>query len=472
MSELEAIKAEVREFLSKRQPGYEGFLDDVQRDLLRFRDVGSNYEKIYRIYSRADKQRGQGKLKSVDGIANTLRRWREKNPAAQVREVHDIIGLTIVTYFKSDIEYILKRISSGDRFPHFKHKENWPKQEGGYDGHHVVVSSKGNVFTFLCEIQIKSMLNDGWSAKIHDLTYKPQVLIDQVIGQQVVQLGKSVQNLEAMSDDVHKLIYRRARIEAEKREAAVLTLLSHLSEQQDSDYDPAVAELAKTLIKFREHFAACAEQDRKLGRLVARWRKISAKSGPSRATCRFISLLAAIREDSDFDATAYEEINTWLSKSGGGQEHTRRLALKMMAQWALGDLDDAVATGDELLAYAEKNGLAVHGARINIAYYRAERAFATLAGCAAEELEVVERLAAGWDSTSDDRVRMSRQDSVGAIKIMIGKTDAEIRAGEDLCQQALEWAEGRKEDTEVFRAFHELHSQRAARRRSERDAQR
>jgi hypothetical protein len=61
--------AEVAEFIPRRRPNYISLLDDVNRELRRFKDKPKFRDAIYRIYSRKDKQVGGEPLKTNWKIA-------------------------------------------------------------------------------------------------------------------------------------------------------------------------------------------------------------------------------------------------------------------------------------------------------------------------------------------------------------------------------------------------------------------
>jgi ppGpp synthetase/RelA/SpoT-type nucleotidyltranferase len=94
----------------------------------------------------------------------------------------------------------------------------------------------------ICEIQVKTLLDDGWATKTHDLTYKPRqgVSVNPELKAQVNILGDSIQLIERQSDIVRKLIEHQWSRDRQRRAAAQQQLLFALIQEQREDVDPDV----------------------------------------------------------------------------------------------------------------------------------------------------------------------------------------------------------------------------------------
>jgi hypothetical protein len=75
---MDSANLEVATFLDRWQRTYEQFHNDILWELANFRDLPTNIDCIYRIYSRSDKQVGGRVLKSSAGISAKLARERKK----------------------------------------------------------------------------------------------------------------------------------------------------------------------------------------------------------------------------------------------------------------------------------------------------------------------------------------------------------------------------------------------------------
>ena len=107
-----SILDEVDKYLDQKGSKYIRFVDDVFDEIYRYKDRQNSEDAIYRIYTRASKQINNEKLKSRRGIASKLALWRKENPECNVSEIHDIVGITIVTYYESDINLIAEDIKN------------------------------------------------------------------------------------------------------------------------------------------------------------------------------------------------------------------------------------------------------------------------------------------------------------------------------------------------------------------------
>lgn len=459
---------EVERFLRRNRSDYERFLGEVLRELGIFRDVRKRSAAIYRIYNRGDKQTGGEILKSNLSIVKKLRKWRENNPKVRINEIHDIVGVTVVTYFESEIETVshaLKKTCS-DVFE----VESVRQIEGDeYNATHIVVKRPSARKLYggpLCEIQIKSLIHDGWATRTHDLVYKARKGEDSRIDKQVEALGRLVRTLEQQSDVLRAYLLGADIDDDSRREAAALSLFFQLTQSGESEAEKEVAKISQALLKDREYFTSCAEDDPALVRLFHSWKNIHAKVGESRPVCRFIVLLALIRGGSDYENDAIETIDTWIDSAPDGQGKAGAMSFKALALWALGDLFEAISAARDAVSYSESKGLDTVTGRTNLAYYLAEEFFRS-GSKSKEDRNAIQDLISAAAEVEDLRRRMSLLDSRGAVQIMIGETAPEIYEGVSMCEEAQKWSASSTPDKTVFQLFFELHERRARRRLQE-----
>jgi ppGpp synthetase/RelA/SpoT-type nucleotidyltranferase len=175
----------------------EQYLELVNR-LLSIFIVYSNsaigQKHVYRIYSRRDKQGGND-LKETWKILLKMQSRRLDT----LSEVPDVVGLTIVSPFKSDLIKIVDLVE-GKRFANeFVIVEKY-EHKSFYEAIHFVVCGHGFP-ECKCEIQIKTMFHDAWSVKSHDLLYKPRGEIDRRF---TTQMGSLSTILSALSPTLLK----------------------------------------------------------------------------------------------------------------------------------------------------------------------------------------------------------------------------------------------------------------------------
>jgi ppGpp synthetase/RelA/SpoT-type nucleotidyltranferase len=472
-----SLEDEINSHLSRFGPSYEKFLEDVLSDLYRFKDRSALGGAIYRIYSRADKQDGGRKLKTEAGIAKTIRRWRvEGSPNAKISELHDIIGVTVVTYFDSEVLRIVEALKKPDvyksYFKSFEFVDTWrkpredEKDNTGYFAHHVRIRSASGGFlkSLLCEIQVKSLLNDGWAAKTHDLVYKSKTIVDPEVKRQVEVIGGMVNGLEKLSDGLRALITRNLELDEKRRTAAISRLMGQTLDAVTKSDNPDTVEWYRTVVDKRDHLAICGDNDPELIALVDAWRDKIDGGKRSHTACRLILLLALFRQSSTAAWSTFEAIEDWVASIEEPEAKLKAMRFKATSHWVLKAHDEAIEISRKIIYEAKNHGLPLLTAKIDLAYYLAERCFMREGHCSPELAAEIEDLIDGWDEEPNERALMSRKDSIGAIRIMTATTADQAFSGQQLCQQAKEWAAANSPDADVFENFYKLHAERARRR--------
>src|SRR5262245_56078933 len=106
----DSLYSECEKFIKDNRRRYERLLDEVLRLAKHLRDV-DNAERIYRVYSRGENRDEEDEFKKTYKVAEKLGKWRENyNPKSRVEEIHDIIGVTVVVHYDSDIAAVYDMI--------------------------------------------------------------------------------------------------------------------------------------------------------------------------------------------------------------------------------------------------------------------------------------------------------------------------------------------------------------------------
>ena len=456
---------DVDRFLQRNRREFEQFLAIVFRELGEYRDVRRNSSPIYRIYTRADKQIGGEKLKSHLGIAKKLAQWRDDNKESRriiVNEIHDIIGVTVVTYFESDVVIVANALGKS-RFKTFSVHSDALIERADYNARHIVVRQNGKGFGIggvLCEIQIKSLLHDSWSTRTHDI-YKDQDGLPDTVVRRVGALTSLVKALEIESDLLREELQKEARDDGIRRDAAALQLFYGLTQKATDKSDDLNSALAKVLIKERAYFADCAFDDPVLVSTVKQWESARQNTNDHQAACRFIAMLALLRTSRDFDEEALGALDLWVDTASQDADKANALSLRALSNWALGRIHEAVSTARELVQFAQTRGLNGATAKCNLSYYLAELYYEMGDQAIADEVAALEE---AFEMAGDDRQLMSLLDSRGAVKIMTGASRSAIFDGLRMCEQAHQWSTSTQVDQNIFQLFYELHEHRAVRR--------
>lgn len=464
----DALKEEVEKYLKRWRPFYEDFLRDILTDIMRFRDRGDNFDCIYRIYSRADKQRGGDKLKSVGRIVAKLRTRRSKNPRYQLKKINDIVGLTVVVYYESDLKKITESLSlfKSDVFKIVKSEDK--KEKGYFAKHFDLMSLDPTHNEILAEMQVKSLLNDGWSTKTHDFTYNPIVRVDPAILKMVESLGNQIAEVESLSDNLRILTTKHLEADELRRNMAVTTLTTHMfrfTRTQKKKPDAQLVRLVGKLTKAQKVIASCDSSHSTLSRLISTWKKLVKMLGYSRETCRFIVLLASFRKDRDFDQMALGAVDEWIGASSNKDERTSAVSFLGLANYILGHIDEAIDAGRDDVKLSKRASASIAIAKMNLAYYLAEKYYISPSGRNNKALfSEIKRLLTEVSKIRVDKKNIqlaaSLKDSQGAIQIMTAASIPEIYKGLNFCDEARILVKG-TEGEKVFNAYYNLHERRA-----------
>lgn len=212
----------VSEYIGARRLGYLRLLEIVENACKHVKNNTTGM--VYRYYSRSEKQGGGDQIKDIKKIVEKI------DPPVneeKLKSLHDIVGATIVVYYNTDIEPIYKMIVQYLKENGVKqHRQPSVKKNGYYATHGIFLGNRGNTVGLLCELQIKTVLHDAWSAKMHDLTYKPTGSIDQRLEVLMGAIASQIESIEDQSIVVRNMIETRQKIEA----AAFKSYCVHLFE--------------------------------------------------------------------------------------------------------------------------------------------------------------------------------------------------------------------------------------------------
>ena len=471
------VRREISKTISILKPAYEEFHAEVLRELNAFRHEPQNRDVVYRLYSRADKQRGGEALKDADSIFRKLEKWKEDGGKWDVIDVHDIVAWTLVTYFRSEVNPLIERLRKPGVFKCFKLGAVRETSRNGYYAYHIELEGIGRfkIRRLKGELQIKSLLSDGWATRTRSLSYRTKVRLDPAIDAMISSIGDMIQNLERQSDNLRDLITRNEQLERERRTSAIKTLTYALIKSQQPENGQHYTKLARAVYENGDIIGECRTEGKDFVDIVEKWRRLTKKSGHSLSSSRFIVFLAVLRKPRDIDDIAIQAIETWISRTEG-PDYIRALAFRSWAYWALGDIDGAVAAAEEWLRFvqtfefetSDERDSRLRSAMLENAYYRAERVFANPSTDDAEaEQAYVRTLMDKAPIAPTERQRMVDQDTVGAIVIMIAENTDELLRGKKMCESANRWGQKSSPDDEVFREFYNLHMQRYKRRLKE-----
>lgn len=215
-----SVYLEVDEYLTDdRKSWYKAMLREVK---IACQDTKSGLEKnvISTIYSREDKQNGE-ELKSVASIAAKIEKIRLRGESCDPSQIFDIVGITIVLQYSDQIPLIIESLTKNIINRNIYIASSKEMRVDGYFATHLNLKSKNHKFPgACCEVQIKTMLHDALSKKMHDLNYKPDGEIDQRLDFLMKTLATSLEAIEMQSQTIRDLISESKFFEDEWREAS------------------------------------------------------------------------------------------------------------------------------------------------------------------------------------------------------------------------------------------------------------
>ncbi|UWU83240.1 RelA/SpoT domain-containing protein [Bradyrhizobium yuanmingense] len=218
--------AKVESFCSRNRAGFKRLVEEVLAACEQVED--STVGLIYRSYSRGEKQAGGEELKDA---AKILDKIDPPLTDGKLTELHDIIGVTIVIYYPDDALHILDMLSAvlGKKGIRPVGDPKW--HSGGYHALHAVFRSSGGAHAGLrCEVQIKTVLHDAWSAKMHDLTYKPAGAIDGRLSGLMGAISSQIEGIEQQSITIRNIINGRHSLETRAFQSLCEHMISVLGE--------------------------------------------------------------------------------------------------------------------------------------------------------------------------------------------------------------------------------------------------
>lgn len=438
----------VRRFLSDHGARYQGLLDVVKRACRKaMAEFGTTV--IVRVYSRSDKQAGI-ELKEATKILEAVGGGAPK--IASLKSLSDIIGVTVVVQYPDEIEKVLDRISeilapqriveTGTRKTH---------RETYFATHAVFVAEGFDYQGLKCEVQCKTLLHDAWSAKMHDLTYKPQGSMDLRLRGLVEAISATLEGLEQQSKIVRDMITARQNIERRPFQASLEALHAMLTDEFMEQWRAQGAlegleELCKEVEAVAAQLGVADQEEPDLAALALRIKAAAAEEEKRLRVCWILAVrLVGFKVEPDrmlVLADLAEQIMDGLPGLIGGQMLTEReLRSVPLGFYFVQSFERAIDFVDRLLEKAEDFGLSqecILLLKFNKATWLVEResmrrAKPAVAGAAHQEaLRLLNEYKSATDVTNDGEFI----DTEGLIKIVFGKSKEEVREGILLCNKA------------------------------------
>ncbi len=435
---------------------------EILRGLLntyRLSEEGRN--AIYTIYSRRHRQPGGDEFKAARKIKEKTNKMRtsgvlrknDPDPSFPIQHIGDIIAMTIVCFYPSDKEivrtFILSKKQQG--LVDIYDDEDKRDQEG-YVARHLIIGLTDPKFAGIrCEVQIKTLVHDAWTAWTHDLTYKPKGRLRGSIREHMQDLSGQLSKIEKTSQQIRHELWKWWDQDRRKKETIRLRLFESMFSKPPTDADrTAVYE------RILEDLRMNAPTYRR-GRIPAVRQEIKefARNKPDLHSAQLLLYLALLRDDDDLDYDVLDMIDHWVF-SVDGLERLKALTFKGLAYWGFHRYDEAIDTAEKALHTSESvTGGPFSMVRQNLAHYLAELGGEPDSHVAARAREFAQNARLIAQSKND--VRPQLLDTLGFVEIIFGRNRSEIEGGLTLCRRAYELSQ--EDFKEAQKGFLELHEE-------------
>lgn len=216
-------KEEWKELYYKEGERYRAVSKHIMDRLLDYKRAHSLTVRI--VFSREPMVKSFGNI-----IEKIEKRRKEKDPTYGYGNLPDIIAVTVLCPYKSDTEEFIPWLENSFDIIEQEYQDN----PLGHRGYHYTVTvpdetalAHPDFRDVRCEIQVKTILEEAFDAKSHDLTFKERSgPVDEELKNQFGVLSSALKGIDEQSEFLKDLIMREERELELRREAATLAYLA------------------------------------------------------------------------------------------------------------------------------------------------------------------------------------------------------------------------------------------------------
>lgn len=422
----------------ERLNDYERFSDYVRERCSRFRERHPKVARI--IFSR------EPKVKTLASITQKIERQRKVCPGFRYESLVDIVALTVLCPYASDVETFIAWMKQAFRAEEPKDGA-YKDYASGHKGYHYIVmptdqelANQPNFHDLKAEIQIKTVLQEAFDAKSHDLAYKPGYLeVGQDLKSQFSLLSIALSAIDGQSEFLKGLIVKdRNDLELRRRTYLDKYLKNYGDMPNILQLDPS--------------------RDTDVVRIVQTLRQAASKEISSNL-CKFAAYYA-LKLDNDLLKRMAVDLADKFVESETGDLH--RLIVRGCIKWAFGFYDSSFEDMEQIInrGKPDEHSEKIREAKNNLVYF--------VCDCMLFMHEVTEpwslKAKTYWtDLFANEEQGGNELDTCGFYLIMFGKTRAEIERGRELLDASAK-KRADAEDALVYTGFHQLHELVALRR--------
>jgi ppGpp synthetase/RelA/SpoT-type nucleotidyltranferase len=365
--------------------------------------------------------------------------------------IHDLVGVKVLCPYPSDVNAVNRWLLQHEGFkvtPRSEAKARILKVTG-YQGYHFSVQLAGGLLLknedlsrIKCEVQVKTMLEEAWDAKTHDVVYKRAQHVSPDLLVQMKLVSDSLQELDKESENLKNLILQRERQERQRKEAAAAMHLQKSMKLRD--------EVRRRFPKAAKVLRAGVFNATNVLDLIPMVEYYCEKGRLSPEVCRLAGLVGLYATGRHLDIWALEVCDELIRRN---EKDLKALLTYGSVCWALNRYDDAIEMTEKAIRRATEKAdkeLVTKG-KANCAYWIADKAWAEKGidkGLARRAKQYIE------DALKAIHDRPAYLDTKGYILITTGSRE-EINEGIKLITQAFRKAS--KRTYSVARVFYERH---------------
>ena len=355
MSELTREEvAEIREQLYNLER--RGRLKKVQKRVVEiFRRWREQEERkhIRFIYPRED-------IKTLDRVvAKINKKRREGYPGFDFKDIDDLVGLKILCPYPTDEDAVINWLFDSRQVFSIKptrkeatEKRRAREEERGYRAYHFYLQlKKGYVRKEMlpqgsekekCEVQIKTLLDEAWDAKTHEVSYKRENIKPE-LRDHMKLVSRGLKVLDEQTEILKNEILEEEIEESQRREAAKITFLT-----------TEVPEEKRVELGFPKNKQIEELNEKDIQKIEKKIEKIP-KDKINSAVCNALALIALSTNASYIGETALQYANTLVEQSSSDTNLlANSLFIRAFIRWALGYTQEALSDINKALVYKEE----------------------------------------------------------------------------------------------------------------------
>ncbi len=373
--------------------------------------------------------------------------------------IEDLIGVKIICPYPSDTAEVISWINDYRGFCVVTpDKEARVETLRGYRGYHYTIKLGGErIFTHSrltsigCEVQIKTVNEEAWDAKTHELSYKKEWAIKKELAKHMKLFSDALQVVDEESE-ILKIQMEEEEEEEEKRRQTAATVYLKT---------PTVIEYLEKLGYNQQNI----QDKKKLIDIANKMDEIVRAQGVNIELCKLAALLALVHNDESMEirALGYSTTLTNINTS-----NARAYNVKGSICWALNKLFEAITNTEKAIELAEEQKKAAEAlsaedqkkeveevlsaAKINYAYW-VGYAYWVDENLKEEARKRRDKALQYLDEFPPDA---ATQDTKGFLKIVFGETFKEVEEGRKLIREAM-FEQATKDQNELACAFYLQH---------------